>query len=179
MTQSQLGVIIVGYKVVIDKDRYEDYEELNEALGEYFTQEDYYLIEPKVVDELKPKPIKKSDLSTPLIEELARAMGLSLATESEEEDSTEDKMPKLIMAQRTYDSIDINDYALYIAYGAIRIPIGEEMDMKIFKEIANMEPFAIPEKIRSVLTDLHLPIIEKFAVYGDTSDVDRPYYIYL
>lgn len=180
-----MGVIIVGYKVVIDK--YEDYNELDEALEKYFTQQMYHLIETNVYDELNPQnTVKKSVLITPDIEELARVIGINLATDSSRDsDQATDqprektKMPKLIMAQRTYDSINIDDYALYIAYRAISIPIGEEIDMKIFKEIANMEPFPIPEKIRSVLTELHLPIIEKFAVYGDTSDVDRPYYIYI
>lgn len=86
--------------------------------------------------------------------------------------------PRLIMVRRAYDSIDLDDYAIYVAYGICSLSRGQMVDPGILGGVLTIPEQPVPPKLKSFLKTNEFVVEPKFGLYTDLFDCDRDYYVY-
>lgn len=81
--------------------------------------------------------------------------------------------PLLISVRRDYDSNELDDYGMYIAFDIQTLPRGDKVEIKAIKD-----EIAIPPELLSMVQSCGLEVEMKFGIYSDLCDSDRRWYVY-
>ena len=88
--------------------------------------------------------------------------------------------PVLFFVHRAYDSVDMDDYGIYLAFNYLDLCTnGEVIQSEKLITLASMQPQIVDTNINEVLEAVNLKTIGGFEIFSDCYDCDRTFDIYV
>ena len=90
-----------------------------------------------------------------------------------------DNKPVLFFVNRVYDSIDMHDYGIYLAYNYLDLgTYGNVIKSEKLIKLAETKSQTVDDNINDILEKLNLKIMGNFNIFSDCYDSDRTFDIY-